>query len=197
MFERPLVYAGIGSRKADPRIQWATICLSRWLSQQGWWLRTGGAAGMDEWFARGAETRDPDEPPRRMVYLPWNGFRGWMNPAHCYTPEGEEMDALTGVAAALHPNWGAVKAEHRPLHARNAAILLGRNLRSPVEAVICWTPGGEVQGGTGMGIRIAQAYGIPVHNLAVESFDTVRFRMAEHGMARRGYGVRAGPGVSV
>ena len=39
-------------------------------------------------------------------------------------------------------------------------------LDRPVDAVVCWTcDGGAVTGGTGMGIRIAEAHGIPVLNL--------------------------------
>ena len=51
------------------------------------------------------------------------------------------------------------------MHARNAAILLSASLDRPVHAVVAWTAGGRVEGGTGMGIRIARARGIPVLNL--------------------------------
>jgi len=41
-------------------------------------------------------------------------------------------------------------------------ILLGKDLTVPVGAVICWTPGGSGEGGTGQAIRVAQAHEIPV-----------------------------------
>jgi hypothetical protein len=34
--------------------------------------------------------------------------------------------------------------------------------------VICWTPNGELKGGTAQAIKIAKNYGIPVFNLAIE-----------------------------
>ena len=44
-------------------------------------------------------------------------------------------------------------------------MLLGETLDHPVDAVVCWTREGRVEGGTGMAIRIAEANGIPVFNL--------------------------------
>ena len=72
-------------------------------------------------------------------------------------------------------------AAHRPSAscARNVAILLGRNLDRPVDAVVCWTcDGGAVTGGTGMGIRIVEAHGIPVLNLGAMSPRTACERLA-------------------
>ena len=68
--------------------------------------------------------------------------------------------------ARHHPAWDRCSQAVRKLHARNAGILLGARLHRPVDAVVCWTcDGGAVTGGTGMGIRIAGAHGIPVLNL--------------------------------
>ena len=65
------------------------------------------------------------------------------------------------------------------MHARNAGILLGVRLDRPVDAVVCWTcDGGTVTGGTGMGIRIAGAHGIPVLNLGAISPRTACERLA-------------------
>ena len=44
-------------------------------------------------------------------------------------------------------------------------MLLGETLDRPVDAVVAWTVQGRVEGGTGMGIRIAESRGIPVLNL--------------------------------
>ena len=52
------------------------------------------------------------------------------------------------------------------MHARNVAILIGADMREPVNAMVCWTENGRVQGGTGMAIRLAQHYRIPILNLA-------------------------------
>ena len=81
----------------------------------------------------------------------------------------DRLDALAPIAAALHPAWNRCSPAVRKLHARNAAILLGPDPGRPVpvRAAVCWTEGGRAQGGTGMAIRIAQAHGIPVLDMAV------------------------------
>jgi hypothetical protein len=59
----------------------------------------------------------------------------------------------------------------RALHARNVQIILFEVLDQPVDFVICWTKRGKALGGTAMGIRLAQAYGIDVRNLALEGME--------------------------
>ena len=71
------------------------------------------------------------------------------------------------IAARLHPAWHRCSNAVRKLHARNAAVLLGRQLNRPVDAVVAWSPDGAVVGGTGMALRIATEHGIPVTNLGV------------------------------
>ena len=54
---------------------------------------------------------------------------------------------------------------------RNTYQILGKNLRDPVDFVLCWTPftrKGDPKGGTSQAIRIAEAYNIPVINLGYE-----------------------------
>jgi hypothetical protein len=72
-------------------------------------------------------------------------------------------------AEFYHPAWDSCSDYAKRLHARNGAILLDMNLRTPVDAIVCWTPGGRVTGGTGQALRIAAdpTYAIPVFNLAL------------------------------
>lgn len=53
------------------------------------------------------------------------------------------------------------------LHARNCYQVLGADLRTPTQFVICWTPRGSGEGGTGQALRIAKAYNIPIFDLAI------------------------------
>ncbi len=50
------------------------------------------------------------------------------------------------------------------MHARNAHQVLGQDLESPSLCVICWTPKGELKGGTRTAIVIAEQNDIPVFN---------------------------------
>lgn len=48
------------------------------------------------------------------------------------------------------------------LQARNSYQILGLDLNTPSNFVICWTKNGKGSGGTGQAIRIARAYNIPI-----------------------------------
>ena len=191
-----LVYAGIGSRATPPAVLETATVMAAWLARRGWKLHSGGAAGADSAFAAGAP------PGARTLFLPWPGFRGRGGP-DCRTPSGQELDPCLAIAAGHHPAWHRCSPAARKLHARNVQIVLGTDAASPVDAVICWTPGGAVTGGTGLGIRIARTHGIPVLNLAVlhpravcERLDAIRMAAPRSGpepAGRRGGAVRGEP----
>ena len=186
-----LVYAGIGARRTPPDILSVMTRLAQWLHRTGWHLNSGGADGADRAFAEGAPAQS------RTLVLPWSGYNGHAGP-DCRTLSAGERQPARDLAALLHPAWMKCSRGVRALHARNAAVVLGPGLNRPVHAVICWTPGGEVVGGTGMALRIADRAGIPVVNLAVDSpHDACLFlravRLAEVSGYRMG-GVRSDRG---
>ena len=51
------------------------------------------------------------------------------------------------------------------LMARNCYQVLGKDLETPSEFIICWTKDGQATGGTGQALRIAKKNNIPVFNL--------------------------------
>ena len=59
------------------------------------------------------------------------------------------------------------------MHSRNCHQILGYDLKSPVDAVICWTPNGNVVGGTRTALMIAMRAGIPIFNLGCADKDVV------------------------
>ncbi|MCY4431939.1 MAG: hypothetical protein OXC11_16325 [Rhodospirillales bacterium] len=157
-----LVYAGIGSRRTPPEILAVMTRIAQWLHRTGWHLNSGGADGADRAFADGATAQS------RTLFMPWPGYNGHSGP-DCRTLAAGERQPALDLAARLHPAWRKCSRGARALHARNVGIILGPGLNRPVDALICWTPGGEITGGTGMGLRIAAEAGIPVLNLAVDS----------------------------
>ena len=152
-----LSYAGIGSRETPPEILDRMTVMASWLARRGWHLHSGGARGADTAFAAGTAHA-------RTIHLPWPGYGNHSGP-HCHVPAGETYRRCIAIAAEEHPAWHRCSQGARRLHARNVSILLGRDLESPVRAVVCWTKGGRVVGGTGMGVRIAHRFDIPVLNL--------------------------------
>ena len=170
-----LTYAGIGARATPSSVLADMTVIARWLARTrvpatGWHLHSGGAKGADTAFAEGAPAG------QRTIFLPWTGYNGHRGP-DCVVLSGSELRACMGIAADLHPSWERCSRSVRKLHARNVAILLLETLDRPVDAVVCWTAGGHVAGGTGMSIRIVEAHGIPVLNLGSMSPRTVCERL--------------------
>ncbi len=165
-----LRYAGIGARATPAAVLADMTVMAGWLARTGWHLSSGGADGADAAFASGAPA------DQRTIWLPWRGYNGHRGP-DCRVQSAAELSACTEIAAPLHPAWNRCSPAVRKLHARNVAIL-GVTLDRPVDACVAWSPDGRVEGGTGMGIRIAEAHGIPVLNLGSMTPRTVCERLA-------------------
>lgn len=154
-------YAGIGSRETPQEAKWEIHAIALYLADNGWTLRSGGADGADLAFEYGAG----DGP--KEIFLPWRGFN--KNPSLLY----EIPERAYEISAQHHPSWNYLRPSIRNLMARNAQQILGKNLDSPVQFVICWTPDGctkgedriRATGGTGQAISIASSLNIPIFNL--------------------------------
>ena len=163
------IYAGVGARATPEPVLAHMREIAERLGERGWLLRTGGAAGADSAFAAAAP------PDRREVIVPWRGYNGLDTRAGdtragdgsaCRVLTRAEIEAMRPLAEPHHPAWERCAAKVRDLHARNVAVLLGTDLKQPVNAVVCWTQDGRDYGGTGLAIRLAQHHRIPVLNLA-------------------------------
>jgi hypothetical protein len=168
----PRAYAGIGAHQTPEDILALIEALAARLARSRWVLRTGLSRGADQAFYRGAVS----EGGRVELYLPWPGFEA------AARLEGEQpgkvrvtpgpSDAACELAARHHPGWDRLPREERLLLARDAHQILGAELRSPAQLVVCWTADGSLDGqglyedGTGQSLRIAHAQGVPVLNLA-------------------------------
>lgn len=151
-----LIYAGIGSRKTPVQVQNTMLSIARQLSPTGWLLRSGHADGADKAFERGAT--------HKQIHLPWPGYNNTDTGGVyiCPKPTVEICD----IAATHHPKWDELKPAVKLLMARNVTIVLGEHLDAHAKMVVCWTPGGRLEGGTAHGIKVAQAFDIPVFNIA-------------------------------
>lgn len=141
----PKLYAGIGSRKTPPHILSIMTRIAQKLHSQGYILRSGGAKGADSAFEEGAGTM-------KEIYTARNPIPDWAF---------QTVDEY-------HPAPHRLKDYARRLHARNAQIVFGENTGpgDRVSFAVCWTPNAEIAGGTGQLLRIAEAHGIKVRNLA-------------------------------
>ncbi|MGC9217560.1 DUF4326 domain-containing protein, partial [Acidithiobacillus sp.] len=128
---KTLRYAGIGSRNTPEPVLQMMRKAARRLSELGYTLLSGGAAGADSAFEEGCRGG-------KEIYLPWPGFRH-LRGRHCVTLPSSEARR---VAEVIHPAWKRLDDSAQALMARNSHQVLGADLRSPVDFVVCWTPDG-------------------------------------------------------
>lgn len=148
-------YTGVGSRETPEHIQQLMFQCAKSLTGLGYTLRSGGAEGADTAFESGSDLKE--------IYLPWAGFnnRHMMNDSEIVLENIEAME----IAATHHPAWERCSQGAMKMHTRNVHQILGKDLRSPSEFLLCWTPNGATTGGTGQAIRLAEYYEVPIFNL--------------------------------
>jgi hypothetical protein len=167
-------YSGIGSRETPKEIQQQMVSIGKFLVRKGYVLRSGGASGADSAFEKGCDLVDG----KKEIYLPWKKYNRNTSPLHF---DIEPMLSLKNrafeIAEQYHPIWADLKDAVKRLHARNVFQVLGLDLKTPCEFVICWTkipwaPGVNA-GGTSQALRIAQDKGIKIVNLLTD--DPINF----------------------
>jgi hypothetical protein len=125
-------------------------------------LRSGHAEGADQAFESGARLNEED----MEIYLPWAGFNNApRNDPRYIVPEF--TTELMMLAAHHHPAWDRLTPAAQKLMARNGCQVLGQDLATPADCIICWTKDGKWVGGTSQALRIAAAYNVPFFNLAL------------------------------
>ena len=150
-------YAGIGSRETPIEVKEIIKRVVEYLNSKNFILRSGGAPGADSYFEEYSNEKE--------IFLPWREFNG--NDSNLYTPSPESFD----IAKKYHPGWNRLSHGARKLMARNCHQVLGQDLKTPVDFIVCWTKDGGESGGTGQALRIARDLNIPVYNLYFE--DTI------------------------
>ena len=158
--EPSLTYAGIGSRKSGeaccpdtgkPILQCMKE-IAQYLEAKGYILNSGGAIGADQAFESGVRSQ-----LKKQIFF------------------ASDATPLTrAIAKELHPAPQVLKGYPLDLMARNTYQIFGRNLDTPVDFVLCWTPDGcqshtsrtRATGGTGQAIDMASRTGIPIINMA-------------------------------
>ncbi len=161
-------YAGIGSRETPEEFMEIMKKIATKLEAAGWVLNSGAAKGSDEAFESGVKNAK-----NKQIFLPWKYFN--KNTSSLYDLENF-IDA-ENIAREYHPYYDNIKKQGaKKLMTRNSYQVLGRDLKTPVKFVICYTDDGceshetrnQNTGGTGQAISIATANNIPVFNLSNE-----------------------------
>lgn len=173
MHPRNRYYTGIGSRETPKDIMDHMENLARQLGDAGWMVRSGGAQGADTAFEMGAPSG------LRRIYLPWESFSNGRNREDCVVPSKafskEIIQQATDIASRFHPYWHGLKPGPRQLMIRNVFQVLGDDLQTPSRFVWCWAPNPkvnsqnkltDVDGGTGMAVRLAASMNIPTYHFS-------------------------------
>ena len=144
--------------------------VGRKMAGEDWTLRSGTAPGADTAFEEGAD----ELKGAKEIYLPCDGYRGkHSSEPGIYVPQ--KMDNYQQgieIARQFHPDYSSL-GEYREHIIRDGYQILGQNLVTPCQLVICWTVDGCTSakertartGGTGQAISIADSRNIPIYNL--------------------------------
>ena len=160
-----LAIAGIGSRETPDNILSEMVKIGQWCAANKIQVRSGHAPGADQAFERGAAQCC-------TTYLPWSSFEVHADGLGGRLVVPNNWTELMAHARQFHPTWDRLKDGARKLMARNSAQVLGLDLQSPVQAVVCWTNGGRPTGGTGQALRIAAVNNIQIFNMYFEQYST-------------------------
>lgn len=164
-------YAGIGARDTPAEVLTEMTNIANVLDSLGWTLRSGGATGADTAFADGTSWMQYEE------YIPWHRFapeRIGVEPVilnqtrEVYDLAQEYWDARPdGIDSGKFCDWVHLKDTTKLMMMRNVHQIRGLDLNTFSKAVICWTEGGAMKGGTSFALWIAMNHNIPIFNLAL------------------------------
>lgn len=149
---KKLIYAGIGSRNTPIDMLNYFTKIGRYFASKEWILRSGGADGCDLAFENGCNELNG----QKEIYLPWNGFNNSTSKLVVNNNEAFE------IAKKFHPRWEYLSQGAQRLQARNSHQVLGLDLKTPADFIMCYTKDGKGVGVTGQALRIAKHYDIPI-----------------------------------
>ena len=136
-------------------------------------FRSGHAMGCDYLAEIALALNGASFDEKHEIYLPHEGFnRGDpnLNPWHIdasQLPNYEEATTMTREAVPFFPKLTDFA---RRAYIRNTYQVLGQDLRSPSQAVVCWAEWRDeqhrwVKGGTASAVNMARLHNVPVINL--------------------------------
>lgn len=170
----PKFYTGVGARDTPDKYLTIMTDLAYHLDKQGWILRSGGAIGADEAFQKSVQDYS-------NIFLPHKSFRKGDGIEGVYIDDRDLISEAMYIMSKHkgHPHWEHMinspsQLNNVKLHTRNVFQVLGADLRSPSNFLVCWTRDGAcsydetsyASGGTGTAIRLASVFNVPIFNLA-------------------------------
>lgn len=155
-------YGVAGNENPPAQVIAAIERLVKLLEQRGYTMRSGGVRGVED-------IAEKSIPPngKMEIHLPWRDFE---QKASRYTFNSDHAKAI---ARMFHPAFDTMKPAGQAFLCKNARVILGNNMKSPVLFLLVWTEDGAETlvervartGYAGHSISIAAHLGVPVFNL--------------------------------
>lgn len=146
-------------------------------------LRSGGANGADviaETAYADAIKLNKATEEQVEIFVPWKPFqavKGINNPLHhlhILPSDPVLIKQSEAMVRETHPAPDKLSQGAMKLHSRNMNQVFGLDLKSPIDANICWTEGGLDIGGTRSAITLCRRNGIPVFNLGGDVNEVIK-----------------------
>lgn len=159
------IYTGIGHRQIPEEIFALFKKISTELAKRGFILRSGGAVGADSAFEEGCDSAKG----KKEIYLPWRNFNN--NPSLLY----DVSTQCVAYAREIIPNFKNMKSGTQLLTARNIYQIMGQDLKTPTDLVICYC---SRNGGTANALKMAKYFDI---KMIINCYDYINDLLtAEH-----------------
>lgn len=173
-------YVGIGVRSTPADIQSLMTQMAQALSGAGVILRSGHTPGAMQAFEAGAGDQ-------KEIFVPYTDFAnsaGYQDENDIVPlTHAEHWDEAVRIATKYHSRWDSYTELQQRFLIRNVFIVLGADLRTPAEFMICYSHDVALGDETSHAIKIAtKVANMPIFNLAVEGdFERLMTYMEQRG----------------
>jgi hypothetical protein len=152
-------YGGLCNPDAPDSVMSQMKTLAERLEAKGYTLRTNGAKGGEASMEAGSSDVE--------AHIPWRNFNEHPSKLNRTTDEAK------AVIRQFAPGFDGLKPAVQTIIASKAHVILGKDLKNPIQFLICWTQDGAETmaqrnaktGYIGVGIALAASLKIPVFNL--------------------------------
>ncbi len=169
-------WTGVGSRETPPDILLMMEFIGKLLTDLGYVMRSGGAEGADTAFYAGCKKSDKFYEATPEVFLSWDGMTAYGKKWYHDPKEGyldahryDTWQAANAIALETRGSWERCGWGGQQHHTRNVFQVIGTDLASPSNFLICWAQPvgkkGYVRGGTATAVKLAIQKHIEVFNL--------------------------------
>lgn len=148
-------FTGVGSRETPKEMCETISKIAVKLEQMGYTVRSGEADSADKAFGEKVKNKE--------IFIPWKSFGEGIVPI--------ETEFAHSLLKEIHPAYDKLTQGALKLHLRNVNQVLGEDLNTPSDFLICWAKtdkNGIPTGGTRTAWMIAKKYNIPCFNLFIE-----------------------------